>query len=236
MQHIVYMRFAEHLVPYGVKHAFVPKIFPRKNPFREENDLHQAIFIHVPKTAGTSITRVLGGTSSRHFPLSRYAVYDPVRTARFFKFCFVRNPWDRLFSAYSYLTRSTTDTTSFELRWSRRNLAQYQDFDAFVHALNNPLVRLRVMSYIHFIPQYRWVTMPGRPALQIDHIGRFETLNTDFAAIMERLGLEASLNRVRVYEHPPYQNVYSAETREIVNRIYAQDIALFGYRFDGRSA
>ena len=235
MEHIVYKRFAEYLVPQGVKRAFLPMIFPRKNPFREENDRHQAIFVHVPKTAGSSITQVFSGAAARNFPLSRYAAYDPVRTARFFKFCFVRNPWDRLFSAYSYLTSGKGDPAALDARWARRNLAEYQDFGAFVQALARPLVRLRVMSYTHFIPQYRWITVPGCPALRIDHIGRFETLNTDFAVIAERLGLDAKLNRIRVSGHPPYQHAYSAETREIVSRIYARDIALFGYSFNGRS-
>ncbi len=232
MQHIIHMRSAEHFVPQGIKRALLPTLFPGRSPFGEENDRHQAIFIHVPKTAGTSMHQAFG-TIRRHAPLSRYAAYDPVRTARYFKFCFVRNPWDRLLSAYSYVRGCEADPASQDGRWSRTNLASCRNFDDFVHVLTNPVVRFRLMSYQHFLPQYLWITVPGNPALQIDHIGRFETLDADFSMIAERLGLDTSLRRLKVSQHRPYQDSYNPKTREIVGRLFARDISTFGYRFDG---
>lgn len=233
MLHIIHRHTAERFVPQSIKRALLPTFFPGRSPFGEENDRHQAIFIHVPKTAGSSVHRAFGTTTSRHAPFSRYAAYDPVRTARCFKFCFVRNPWDRLLSAFSYLRYCKANPASQDWRWSHKHLSPYRKFEDFVRALTNPVVRFVVMSYPHFIPQYFWITVPGNPGLQMDLVGRFETLDADFSSIAERLGLDASLHQLRVSRHGPYQELYSPEMRDIVGRLYARDISMFGYHFDG---
>ena len=63
------------------------------------------IFIHIPKVAGTSILSMLGKkyTGRDHLPWYVYYTANPVYFQNAFKFSFVRNPWDRTFSAYRYL-------------------------------------------------------------------------------------------------------------------------------------
>ncbi|MBI2295663.1 MAG: sulfotransferase family 2 domain-containing protein, partial [Betaproteobacteria bacterium] len=90
------------------------------------SDTRKFLFIHIPKTAGTSIQHVLepyGVTDflaysrgierylsvKRQFPAHlRYADAAAMLTvdlSRFFKFTFVRNPWDRYVSLYEYFRR-----------------------------------------------------------------------------------------------------------------------------------
>ena len=64
---------------------------------------NQAIFIHLPKTAGTSISKALGLVTSRHVPAEDYYVSNPNKFSRFFKFAFVRNPHVRLLSSHTFL-------------------------------------------------------------------------------------------------------------------------------------
>ena len=79
---------------------------------------HRFIFIHIPKTAGTSIEKALCDESCQllpgewdrtrvsHTPLNHltlqelvdYSILTPAQFKTYFKFCFVRNPWDRLIS------------------------------------------------------------------------------------------------------------------------------------------
>jgi hypothetical protein len=230
----VSMRSAEHYVPQRLKRAILPAFLPGRTPFVEANHRHRAIFIHIPKTAGTSIHGALGNPERKHAPLSRYAAYDPERTAAYFKFAFVRNPWDRFLSAYSYLRGYEGNPASEEGAWSLRHIAPHGDFEGFVRALQKPLVRLAVMSHTLFLPQHLWLDVPGRPDLRVDYLGRFETIHADFVAIAARLRIGLELDRLRPSARPPHGDAYGEAARAIIGRLYARDIALFGYTFDGR--
>ena len=61
-----------------------------------------------------------------------------------------------------------------------------------------------------------------------------ERIEDDFAEVSRRIGVPAQLRPVQS-SHPrrDYRSSYTPETRELVARAYAQDIALFGYTFDG---
>ena len=70
-------------------------------------DQHRCIFVHVPKCAGVSISRSLfGSLVGTHIAMKSFQlIYTEEEFARYFKFAFVRNPWDRLVSAYRFLKR-----------------------------------------------------------------------------------------------------------------------------------
>ena len=64
----------------------------------------KTIFIHIPKTAGISIIKsvygdvTLGGHRSMYF----YSRIFNLNKEKYFSFCFVRNPFDRLYSSYKF--------------------------------------------------------------------------------------------------------------------------------------
>lgn len=87
-------------------------------------DRSQCIFIHIPKTAGTSVALTLFGHGSRHVPWFRYQQANPVKYRRYFKFAFVRNPWDRLVSSYFYLQKG--GMSEADVRWAAENLSPLQ--------------------------------------------------------------------------------------------------------------
>lgn len=65
----------------------------------------KCIFVHIPKTAGISISRsIFGNLGGGHTKIRDYElIFSAKDFNNYFKFTFVRNPWDRIFSAYRFL-------------------------------------------------------------------------------------------------------------------------------------
>ena len=63
------------------------------------NNELKSIFIHIPKCAGTSMSSYKWNLGSGHKTIFEY-YKDSINLKNYFKWCFVRNPWERIASAY----------------------------------------------------------------------------------------------------------------------------------------
>lgn len=231
----------ETLVPYEQRLAFYKWRHPEKfrelrskvNPSPKGDfslkpfDQHQAIFIHITKTAGTSVAKSLFGYLPYHYTAIQYRVFFGKKTFdNYFKFAFVRNPWDRLYSAYRYL--KTGGWNEKDEAWGKTHLAQYNDFNEFVIDWLTPE---NIKKHLHFKPQHEFVC-DRHGKLLLDYIAYFETLNEDFHKIAAHLNIEATLESLNQNPGNSYKEVYSLPAISRVEEIYAKDIALFGYSFD----
>lgn len=196
-------------------------------------DTYRCIFVHVPKTAGVSVSRELfGNLSGGHTPIATYeVVFSRREFESYFKFAFVRNPWDRLYSAYRFLKAG--GMSEGDRRWAERNLHGVTEFTEFV---TEHLRRSHILSSSHFVPQYRFLCRPGSTRVLVDFVGRYESLDRDFRAVKERLGLDTGeglphFNRSGS-NGADYRSAYTAETRRIVADVYRDDLELFGYAFE----
>ncbi len=191
-------------------------------------DKHRALFIHVPKSAGRSIVRGLFDVRSvEHAPADWYQLLDPQKFDTYFKFTFVRNPWDRAVSAYTYLMQGGSAASEEDQQWSGF-VGGFESFDDFACQWITPE---NVMRYALFTPQVEYLKDSfGR--IDMDFIGRFETLAADFNTVAERLGVDASLPHINSSREQRYQDFYSDGSREAVASAYAEDINRLGYRFE----
>lgn len=190
---------------------------------------HKCIFIHIPKAAGTSVALSLFGRPSRHIRYLEYEKANAWKFHRYFKFSFVRNPWDRLYSAYRFLKKGGMN--EIDKRWAEEHLAAFSDFDAFVKGwVNSENIR----RWIHFMPQHYFIC-DDEMKVKMDFVGRLENLDHDFSCVLQRLSRpNVSLSKVNVAaDHKRYQEYYSDEAKDIVSRVYGEDIRVFGYSFDG---
>lgn len=200
-------------------------------------DEHRCIFVHLPRAAGVSVARALfGGLGGGHAHIGLYQIAFAEREFReYFKFTFVRNPWDRLLSSYEFLQRGGMDEK--DRRWAEQHGQQFNDFDDFVRRWVN---EENVFSFIHFVPQYRFICAPFSRRILVNWIGRFEQLEDDFDIVRRRLGL-ASVQLPhhnegpRARERRDFREHYTPAARRIVERVYRTDIELLGYSFDGKS-
>lgn len=226
------------VVPYGTREVI--KGHSRKHYYqqlRAGNNKHgyslkqfdelRCVCIHIPKTAGISLCNTLFGClGGGHISARTYRqIFGLAKYNEYYKFAFVRNPWDRLVSAYSFLKQGGLNGQ--DINWARQNIEPYLSFQEFVR---NWLTQKNIYSQQHFIPQWEYVVdASGR--VDLDFLGHFETLEDDFKTIALRLGVTTALPKSNASSRSGYREYYDAETADIVARLYSRDIELFDYKF-----
>ncbi|MEM9044056.1 MAG: sulfotransferase family protein [Pseudomonadota bacterium] len=197
-------------------------------PFLE----NECIFLHVPKCGGLSIAKSLFKCrAGAHIAISGYKqIFTYAEFSRFFKFTFVRNPWDRLVSAYFFLKDGGIAETDADM--ARNSVDLYPGFEAFVM---NYVAHEDVSQILHFRPQCSFICPDGNRLSEIDFLGRFERIGEDFDLICQRLDIPNTLKKRNAGKTRPkaYQDLYTEPMKKVVARVYARDIELLQYSFDG---
>jgi hypothetical protein len=149
----------------------------------------------------------------------------------YFSFTFVRNPYDRIVSAYKYFRKLKEGH-----RWYKRNsiisdAANQMSFGEFVNHIPDFMKLMKrekgsFESGIHFQPFGYFIDQ------SIDLIGRFENIQQDYAAILSRLKLHSKpLPKTNSTNNQNYQQLYIEETKKLVYNIYQEDIEKYNYNF-----
>lgn len=224
-----YIRNLEYSLPLPAQRHLVRVI--RESPYSGDHEATCSVFIHIPKTAGTSIGEAIYGHWVGHVPISRFAVFDERKFKSFFKFSFVRNPWDRLLSAFAHLKGQGEPLAPREELWSKQHLGETDTFEQFVLKLRNEQFRSLIINDVHFRPQLDWITLPGTGQIAVDYLGRFEALNEDYAQVAHRLGVGSELPLRKQTKRPPYREAYSSKMRAIAEEVFSEDIRRLGYTF-----
>jgi hypothetical protein len=180
------------------------------------------IFVHINKTAGTSVGRAIGLPVKDH--LMATEIIERIGRQAWdaaYKFTVVRNPWDKVVSHYEY--RRKKDKTGIATGnigftdWVRMTYGP--DKDTFYY--NNPR---------SFQPQVDWLK-DADGLISMDYIIRFESLREDFEHVRQQIGLDTELPHLNASKRSGYHAYYDGETRETVARWFREDIEAFGYEF-----
>lgn len=193
---------------------------------------HNAIFVHIPKTGGQTITKLLAnpdmlfhsgienGIEYAHMTASQLRSLIPDYNT-LFKFAFVRNPWDRLVSEYHYRIAGGS-----VFPYLSRPPRSFSDFVRMVAKVD--VSSMQHVTVNHICPQCNFVYDSGD--LIVDCIERFEDYEAGVRRIMQRLGVTfESLPHINSTKHSHYTQHYTKKLRDIVSWLYAEDIKTFGY-------
>jgi len=194
-------------------------------PYRRHLVKNKCIFIHIPKVAGTSILAALGKQKDKgrdHVSWQSYKKSDKKRFSSYYKFSFVRNPYDRALSAYRYIL-SGGNQGKQDLAIAKE-MAEYSDFDDFVA---RGLWQGAFRSHLLFLSQSSFV-MDGNETLMVDFLGHFETLDKDFKQVANKLGISSEIAHRNKGSVEAGAGM-TAATREKLAILYAQDFVNFGY-------
>lgn len=188
----------------------------------------KCIFIHIPKTGGVSIKKALfGKRGGGHKTATEYKkIFGPNIYQNYFSFAYIRNPYSRLISAYTFLKKG--GLTKWDQAWAIENLS---DYDCFADFVSDWLSSENVRKHKHFIPQHYWICENEIP--QVSYIGRFERIQEDFNSICAGIGIETTLSHENNTQRE--RNIikfYDKKSKDKVARIYKKDFDIFGYDVD----
>jgi chondroitin 4-sulfotransferase 11 len=205
----------------GLNKLFYKLLHMKPIPLRQGRN-GPFIFIHINKTAGTSIGRAIGLPVKHHLMASE--VIERIGLEKWnqaYKFTVVRNPWDKVVSHYEYRRKKNkTDIATRNISFSEWVKMTYGDEkDTFY--FNNPR---------SFQPQVEWLKDTDG-IVSMDYIIRFEAINEGFDHVKRTVGLDADLPHLNASKRAAYQSYYNAETRDIVAHWFREDIEAFGYEF-----
>jgi chondroitin 4-sulfotransferase 11 len=187
---------------------------------------HQFIFVHASRTGGSSIERLAGVnvtkdprtmyTGNTDFPekhagFGYYRRMYPAYFDQYFKFTVVRNPYDRLISAWLWITRVSRGSSSMTLE-------QFILSRPPAFALTN-FLRLDTMTLTDSVDMF-------------DFVARFETLTQDIKNICKQVGMDNRLlPHTNKTEKVNYREYYSRSDRLAADKLLAEDAEVFGYSF-----
>lgn len=208
---------------------------------------HKLIFVHIQKTGGKSMDALLRahvpdvmrlGFRHDHAAWHRDAVPD---WDGYFKFAFVRNPWDRLVSWHSKVIAKGRPLPPWLARLCGRDHRNYPSRYVWGRGRRFEDFVLRCTDVIEGRPGrrmcYAWNQLDyltdARGQLLVDFVGRFEHFQRDTRAVLERAGLaDVAMVHTNASGHTHYSQYYTDRLREVVAQRFARDIAAFDYHFE----
>lgn len=184
------------------------------------------IFIHITKTAGTSIVDALGLPFRHHEDYTIFRAANPVLFTKSFKFCFVRNPYSRAVSTYLYLKNGGAGKTDVELcEYIRENST---DFGSFVeNILNQDIIHTQFL----FKPQFTFVC-DFKFRIMMDFVGRFENIEEDWKHITTKIKIKKPLDKLNSQNEYNYKDYYTEKSAQIIYSLYKKDFELFNYQLN----
>jgi hypothetical protein len=137
---------------------------------------------------------------------------DQARWDSYFKFAFVRNPWDRAVSQWFWRSKTEPRPTFADFLRSKQ-----------MRSMNKRGVEVYCIK--------------GKPI--VDRLCRYERMAEELAFLSERLALGRPLElpdakRGFRKDRRRYSEWYDNDSRDLVARMFADEIALTGYTFEDR--
>lgn len=220
-------------------------------PIDTKNNL---VFIHIPKTGGSSIEHMLGLIHRENLfsPTPLEGLIPATKTPQHFtwlelrqnlpsafldtayKFAFVRNPWDRFVSEYCWRRGWYFKDVGARADYYYERL-DMSSLDSFVRVLELPQdkrIDARRGFDGHLETQFSFIVgETGKVA--VDFVGRFENFEMDLRKVAVEAGLKVGpVGHIRKsHREKDYRTYYTSYSRSAVQSFYRDDIREFGYEF-----
>lgn len=158
------------------------------------------------------------GKNPPHASAEIVARMFPEEWNSFYKFGFVRNPFEQVVSDYYWRLRSTKNSSGI----------------GFLEYLKDLLDGSGKTGLVHPGGISNWDILTINDEVVLDFVGRFESLSDDFEKICERLNIRCALGVAAQKSgggRSKYPSIYNDEARELVRLIFDRELNEFGYEF-----
>lgn len=210
------------------------------------NDEKKIIYLNNAKVACTSFKSVIMGLEKQkyyesvHQILQKKALYFDLKEEYndYFKFTYVRNPFERLVSCYQNkyhtdkkligIDKEILGTDFFDLYFVRVNyLLGYLDKDQGFESFAKKIVKVpNECADRHFVSQYFMIYKNDK--CLVDFVGKIEELPESFKEIQNKYQLE-ELPIYNKTDKGNWMDYYTLEIAELVYKYYKKDFEVFGY-------
>jgi hypothetical protein len=216
------------------------------------SEQYNFIFVHIPKTAGLSVTdafgkygrprgRTIWRSISRRLPFTEspatahFRVHEPASKMiakltrpvfdRFLSFSVVRNPFDHAVSHYEYMKQFRIKSTADKVgEMSFRGYLEYR--------MRKPFWNDTIFARM---PDQSYYLTDRSGALAVKRLVRFENLNAELEQLSRDLALPdfalRHVNKTKA-DKKPMASYYDPTTEDLVRKIYDRDFELLGYSRD----
>lgn len=218
------------------------------------NNSHKFIFIHIPKAAGTSITKALSKfNQTGDFEIRDGKIDEEVKKKLgirkhssaleiiealgietwkdYYTFSFVRHPYDRAISIYRFLKFQFKSWEGFEVMESFKNINDFIESEFFQTEGPDKI----------FLNQTYWLKDPDNSLVLVDFIGRFEHLDRDFYKVESKIATRHRFRNMFKKVKLKHQNKtdggdvhfneLNEKSKSILQERYAEDFREFDYQY-----
>ena len=188
---------------------------------------HKTIFIHIPKTGGQSVSKMIGIAKRCGNMYCRNVAIEPTHytldmiesefnTDDYYKFAFVQNPYTRIISQYHHRMKNTTskhEPTNKEMSFEDYVITLYQRWDEITN----------VSHYYksHVVPMFEYINE------SVD-IYRFEQFSDECLSLCDQLEIVRDVHHINQSDG---KTRHTTKTIELTSRLYEKDFNKFGYSF-----
>lgn len=191
---------------------------------------YKCIFIHISRTAGTSIEAAICGRdwwdidpATKHLTASQSQELYHKWWNKYFKFSILRNPYDRMISCYHM------DYFNGHIPLAYRNIIKqgpqigYESGCGFSYFLRNykppPWEQGGLIEYTDILD------------LSLDFIGDYNNLHYDFNFICKTIGLVTPLPHFNKTNHLRVSSYYDNTSINMIQKLYASTLKQYRYEY-----
>lgn len=173
---------------------------------------------------------------SQHFTSRELKRHNPTLYQSLFRFCIIRNPYDRLLSAYEYLLNGGNKRENgVDVQWQKK-LVSLGDFEVFVlhyFSLGEPVDWVTSSLPSHFIPQYLFICNENG-AIDVDCCLPFEQfIASGLSSLVDQGHIPINENHCNHSAVPPPALIGSPSAPHVRK---GSDLRSSGYDSNGRLA
>lgn len=219
------------------------------------------LYIRLAKTGSSSLSKVIKSGVDELTPAPQNMVrFNKNKNSYNKKFTVIRNPYDRIVSAYHNAISGPGHDRIIRVLKDRINKeTTFKEFLDIVLEFRKDYKKLGLSkkNNIHTIPWYDksrnpeenrlsyevyWILSHTEsltdsieyytPINELDFIGRFENLSEDYTTIKELVGVNKDLPHInKSSRESGYKQYYDDEIFDIVTDMYKKDLENFDYKF-----